>query len=43
VTFVVPSGKVGSVIQILGTDLTGATAVSFNGVPAKMEHRLLMS
>ena len=34
VTFVVPSGKVGSVIQILGTDLTGATAVSFNGVPA---------
>src|SRR5260370_1338292 len=34
VTFVVPSGKVGSVIQILGTDLTGTTAVSFNGVPA---------
>ncbi len=34
VTFVAPSGKVGSVIQILGTDLTGATAVSFNGVPA---------
>ena len=34
VTFVVPSGKVGSVIQILGTGLTGATAVSFNGVPA---------
>ena len=34
VTFVVPSGKVGSVIQILGTDLTGATVVSFNGVPA---------
>jgi uncharacterized repeat protein (TIGR03803 family) len=33
VTFVVPSGKVG-VIQILGTGLTGATAVSFNGVPA---------
>jgi uncharacterized repeat protein (TIGR03803 family) len=28
------SGKVGSVIQILGTDLTGTTAVSFNGVPA---------
>src|SRR6266481_5046049 len=25
VTFVAPSGKVGSVIQILGTDLTGAT------------------
>jgi hypothetical protein len=34
VTFVVPSGKVGSVIQILGTDLTGTTAVTFNGVPA---------
>src|SRR5258705_7755838 len=34
VTFVVPSGKVGSVIEILGTDLTGTTAVSFNGVPA---------
>ena len=33
-TFVVTSGKVGSVIQILGTDLTGTTAVSFNGVPA---------
>jgi hypothetical protein len=31
---VVPSGKVGSVIEILGTDLTGTTAVSFNGVPA---------
>jgi uncharacterized repeat protein (TIGR03803 family) len=34
VKFVVPNGKVGSVIQILGTGLTGATAVSFNGVPA---------
>jgi hypothetical protein len=34
VTFVVPNGKVGSVIQILGTDLTGTTAVTFNGVPA---------
>ena len=34
VTFVVPSGKVGSVIQILGTGLAGTTAVSFNGVPA---------
>jgi uncharacterized repeat protein (TIGR03803 family) len=34
VTFVVPSGKVGSVLQILGTDLTGTTAVTFNGVPA---------
>jgi uncharacterized repeat protein (TIGR03803 family) len=28
------SGKVGSLIQILGTDLTGATAVSFNGTAA---------
>jgi hypothetical protein len=34
VTFVVPSGKVGSVIQILGTGLIGTTAVSFDGVPA---------
>jgi uncharacterized repeat protein (TIGR03803 family) len=34
VKFVVPSGKVGSVIQILGTDLTGTIAVSFNGAPA---------
>jgi len=34
VTFVVPYGKVGSVVQILGTGLTGTTAVSFNGVPA---------
>ena len=25
------SGKVGAVIEILGTDLTGATSVSFNG------------
>jgi hypothetical protein len=34
VTFVVPSGKVDSGVQILGTGLTGATAVTFNGVPA---------
>jgi hypothetical protein len=34
VKFVVPNGNVGSVIQILGTGLTGSTAVSFNGVPA---------
>jgi len=34
VKFDVPYGKVGSVAQILGTGLTGATAVSFNGVPA---------
>ena len=34
VKFEVPYGKVGSVAQILGTGLTGATAVSFNGIPA---------
>jgi uncharacterized repeat protein (TIGR03803 family) len=34
VKFVVPSGKVGAVTQILGTGLTGTTAVTFNGVPA---------
>jgi uncharacterized repeat protein (TIGR03803 family) len=28
------SGKVGDTIQILGTNLTGATSVSFNGTPA---------
>jgi uncharacterized repeat protein (TIGR03803 family) len=28
------SGTVGEVIRILGTDLTGATSVSFNGTPA---------
>jgi len=28
------SGKVGAAITILGTDLTGATSVSFNGTPA---------
>jgi hypothetical protein len=27
-------GKVGSTVQILGTGLTGATAVTFNGKPA---------
>jgi uncharacterized repeat protein (TIGR03803 family) len=27
-------GRVGSTVQILGTDLTGATAVTFNGKPA---------
>ena len=27
-------GKVGAVIKILGTDLTGATSVTFNGVVA---------
>jgi len=34
VTFVVPVGAIGSHAQILGTGLTGTTAVSFNGVPA---------
>jgi hypothetical protein len=34
VKFVVPNGKVSSVTQILGSGLTGATAVSFKGVPA---------
>jgi uncharacterized repeat protein (TIGR03803 family) len=28
------SGKVGAVVEILGTDLTGATSVSFNGIEA---------
>jgi uncharacterized protein (TIGR03437 family) len=28
------SGKVGAVVKILGTDLTGATSVSFNGTAA---------
>jgi len=28
------SGKVGSVVKILGTKLTGATSVTFNGVAA---------
>jgi uncharacterized repeat protein (TIGR03803 family) len=28
------AGKVGATIEILGTNLSGATAVSFNGVPA---------
>jgi len=29
------SGQVGQVIEILGTDLTGATSVTFNGTPAR--------
>jgi len=28
------SGKVGSAVKILGTDLTGATSVTFNGTAA---------
>jgi hypothetical protein len=34
IAFVQPSGKVGHTVQILGQKLTGATAVTFNGVPA---------
>jgi uncharacterized repeat protein (TIGR03803 family) len=28
------SGKVGAVVEILGTNLTGATSVTFNGIPS---------
>jgi uncharacterized repeat protein (TIGR03803 family) len=34
ITFVLPTGKVGKAAQILGQGLTGATSVTFNGVPA---------
>jgi uncharacterized repeat protein (TIGR03803 family) len=34
VTFVLPSGKIGGTVQILGQGLTGTTSVTFNGVPA---------
>jgi len=34
VKFVLPFGQVGSGVQILGQGLTGATAITFNGVPA---------
>lgn len=37
VKFVFPSGKVGSVVQILGTALSGASGVSFDGVPASFK------
>jgi predicted extracellular nuclease len=30
------SGKVGTAVKILGTDLTGATSVTFNGTAAKL-------
>ncbi len=33
VTTIPASGKVGSAVKILGTSLTGATSVTFNGVP----------
>jgi uncharacterized repeat protein (TIGR03803 family) len=32
-----PAGKIGKTIEILGQGFTGATAVSFNGVPAKFK------
>jgi hypothetical protein len=32
--FVYPGGKVGSTAEILGQGFTGATSVTFNGVPA---------
>jgi uncharacterized repeat protein (TIGR03803 family) len=34
VTFALPSSKIGQTAQILGTGLTGATSVTFNGVAA---------
>ena len=34
VGFVLPSGKVGKTAEILGQGLTGASSVTFNGVPA---------
>jgi len=34
IAFVLPYGRVGSGVQILGQGLTGTTAVTFNGVPA---------
>ena len=34
VAFVIPTGKVGQTAQILGQRLTGATSVTFNGIPA---------
>lgn len=34
VTMLPNSGKIGATIKVLGSDLTGSTGVSFNGVPA---------
>ncbi|MGH9495983.1 MAG: choice-of-anchor tandem repeat GloVer-containing protein [Candidatus Sulfotelmatobacter sp.] len=34
ITFVSATGRVGAAVQILGQGLTGATSVTFNGVPA---------
>jgi len=30
------SGKVGTAVKILGTDLTGAASITFNGTPAQI-------
>ncbi len=32
-----PSGKIGATVKVLGTDLTGATSVSFHGTEAKFK------
>ena len=39
------SGKVGKAVKLLGTNLTGATSVTFNGTPAtfKVVSRSLMT
>jgi len=34
IAFVLPAGKVGQTVQILGQSLTGTTSVTFNGIPA---------
>jgi predicted transcriptional regulator len=34
VTFVIPSGKAGQTVEILGQGFTGSTGVVFNGVEA---------
>ena len=34
ITFVLPAGRIGQPAQMLGQGLTGATSVTFNGIPA---------